>query len=37
MFLALVSLVSLVWMHVVIQRMARGRQPELARDIEVRE
>jgi NNP family nitrate/nitrite transporter-like MFS transporter len=36
MFLALVSLVSLVWMHVVIQRLARERQPDFARDIEGR-
>ncbi len=36
MFLALVSLVSLVWMHFVIQRMARERQPEFAQDIEHR-
>ncbi len=36
MFLALVALVALVWMHLVIQRMARERQPEFAQDIEDR-
>jgi NNP family nitrate/nitrite transporter-like MFS transporter len=34
MFLALVSLICLAWMHMVIQRMMREKQPHLARDIE---
>jgi NNP family nitrate/nitrite transporter-like MFS transporter len=34
MFLALISLISLVWMHLVIQRMMRRKQPDLARQIE---
>jgi NNP family nitrate/nitrite transporter-like MFS transporter len=33
-FLALISLISLVWMHLVIQRMMRRKQPDLARQIE---
>lgn len=34
MFLALISLVCLVWMHLVIQRMMRARAPVLMRQIE---
>ena len=37
MFLALISLICLAWMHLVIQRMMREKQPELARDFEPRE
>ncbi len=34
MFLALISLISLIWMHLVIQRMMRRKQPDLSRQIE---
>ncbi|MEE9124566.1 MAG: MFS transporter, partial [candidate division NC10 bacterium] len=34
MLLALISLISLVWMHLVIQRMMRREQPDLARQFE---
>jgi NNP family nitrate/nitrite transporter-like MFS transporter len=34
MFLALVSAVCLVWMHLVIQRMMRQQTPELMRRME---
>lgn len=34
MLLALVSLVALVWMHLVIQRMTQARAPSLRRQIE---
>ena len=34
MFLALVSAVSLVWMHMVVQRMMRERAPAAARQLE---
>jgi MFS transporter, NNP family, nitrate/nitrite transporter len=34
MFLALVSLVCLVWMHLVVRRMMRRQAPDLARHIE---
>jgi NNP family nitrate/nitrite transporter-like MFS transporter len=34
MFLAIVSLISLVWMHLVIQRMMKQRTPILVRQIE---
>jgi hypothetical protein len=34
MFLAIVSAVSLVWMHLVIQRMMRRRVPAEMREIE---
>jgi len=34
MFLALISLISLIWMHLVIQRMMRQKQPDLSRQIE---
>ncbi len=34
MFLALISLVSLVWMHLVIQRMMRKKELAMVRDIE---
>ncbi|MFQ5874237.1 MAG: MFS transporter, partial [Dehalococcoidia bacterium] len=34
MFLAFISLISLVWMHLVIQRMLRRKQPDLVRHIE---
>ena len=34
MFLALISLVSLVWMHLVIQRMMRKKESAMVRDIE---
>jgi len=36
MFLALVSLASLVWMHLVIQRMTRQAAPKLADRFELR-
>jgi NNP family nitrate/nitrite transporter-like MFS transporter len=34
MFLAVVSVVCLVWMHLVIQRMMREKAPKLMRQME---